>query len=1791
MDREAPNIPTAPTALAALAALADRAGIEPEYWDIQGQRHEITDASKLTLLKAMGLPVGDGADLPRVLAEWDDAVWLRGIPPVLVKPGDDAPLDVELHWPREQLDVPVVWTLQEEGGIRHQDRFVPSGLEVLAERTIDGRPFVRLRLRIHASMALGYHTLWVAPEGDEADPPPMASNANCESAAEASRSMRLIVTPRACYVPPGMTEADRVWGPAVQLYAIRSARNWGAGDFTDLNALLEMVASEGAGMVGLNPLHALFPNDDSRRSPYSPSSRRFLNTFYIDVEAIPEYKTCEPARRRVGEPRFQAQLRTLREMDFVDFAAVSAAKRSVLKLLYKEFQNRHLTDGTARAEAFRAYQVHEGHRLWQHAVYEALSEHLQAKDPHFWGWPVWPEEYREPDSPAVLAFAQEHHDRVEFFQYLQWIAQEQLASAGRRSLDLGLKVGLYEDLAIGVDIGGLDTWLDQRLYALDARIGAPADDFNPEGQEWGLPPMIPHGLREAGYQPFIEVLRANMQHGGVLRIDHVMGLMRLFWVPAGEKPTGGGYVRYALEDLLGILALESQRNHCMVVGEDLGTVDDRIRETMGPAQIHAYRVFYFTKGDGGAFRDPAAYPSQALVTVTTHDLPTLPGYWQGRDIRVRGELDLYPDAATEEGQILERTQDRTRIMVALSNAGLLPEDTGLDAAFLPELPDELIQAIHAYLARTPSRMMTFQFEDVLGQIDQVNFPGTVHEHPNWSRKLPVTIEVLGDDPRWAGLAEVLRRERGVGRVVASEGEEVQPTGPEALIPRATYRLQMNRRFTFDDAAGLVPYLKRLGISHCYLSPVLKARPGSLHGYDIIDHNELNSEIGGRGSFEHLVHVLHQHQMGLILDMVPNHMGVGSDNPWWCDVLENGPASPFAGYFDVDWHPVKPELRGKVLLPVLEDHYGLVLERGLLRVLFDAARGEFTLGYHEHRFPLDPRTYPTLLAHGIDRLQEELGADDPNLHELLTLIDAFLNLPGRHETGRERVAVRLRDQEVLKRHLVRICATNERIRRFIDQVVEEFHGHEDDPAGFDRLDHLLAQQAYRLAFWRVASDEINYRRFFDINELAGLSMDNPEVFERTHRMVMDWIGQGQVQGLRIDHPDGLRDPVEYCRRLQDAARVSRGPWRGRESSGGTPANGSDPLSESDAIYIVLEKILVGDERLPRDWPVHGTTGYDFACEATGLLIDQGAEPALDRIYNRFVGRKTEFAELLYRCKKMILHGPLASELNVLATDLDRIAESDRHTRDFTLSRIKEALAEVVACFPVYRTYVTERGVSEEDRHSVERAIADARMRSQATDVSIYDFIARMLLLDFSERTPQGVRASATRFAMRFQQYTGPVMAKGMEDTSFYIFYRLLSLNDVGSDPTRFGLSVEEFHRRNEARARAWPHTLLSGSTHDHKRSADVRARIDVLSEIPDRWQACVTRWNRMNRGHKRRVGGLFAPAKNDEYALYQTLIGAYPPSATLGESLGGPSRESSEASKPSSGGAHGDQNRAFRERVEQTMIKCVREAKVHSSWINVNPAYEDAMLAFVHAILADDREGGFMADFAAFQEKVAFFGMLNGLALTVLQLTAPGVPDIYQGEELWRYSLVDPDNRRPVDFELRQRLLQDLDHSLAERAPASGPQTGAAPSQQRAQVLELFDAMSDGRAKLYLISRTLRLRAHLPKLFDSGDYQALSVRGPCREHVCAYLRRYEDQRLLVVVPRLCAKLLDFTPGRLPVGQKVWADTWIELGREEAGRVYRHVLTHEALGPEYIDQSGRIPIGAALRSAPVGLFYCE
>jgi len=958
------------------------------------------------------------------------------------------------------------------------------------------------------------------------------------------------------------------------------------------------------------------------------------------------------------------------------------------------------------------------------------------------------------------------------------------------------------------------------------------------------------------------------------------------------------------------------------------------------------------------------------------------------------------------------------------------------------------------------------------------------------------------------------------------------------IPLATYRLQLNRDFTFTQATEVVPYLSALGISHCYISPCLKARPGSMHGYDIVDHNSFNPEIGSTEDFDRFVSALHDHGMGLILDIVPNHMGVmGSDNAWWLDVLENGESSIYASFFDIDWQPLKDELHGKVLVPVLHDHYGTVLESGELKLNFHPARGEFDITYREHRFPLDPKEYPRVLEHCETKATEMLGEQNPELLEFQSLVTAFRHLPGKRELGSDRVAERSRDKEINKHRLAELCARSPEITACILRAVDSINGNPSDSASFEELHELIKAQAFRLANWRVASDDINYRRFFDTNDLAGINMESEKVFDATHRFVLSLMTEDKVDGLRIDHPDGLYDPAQYFERLNRNIAIV--------------ANNAESLPGNGSHYVIIEKILSGSERLRAEWPVNGTTGYDFANLVNGLFVDPAAVMRLERIYRNFIGEEIDFENLAYRSRKLIIQVALASELSVLANCLTRIALSRRQTCDFTLNSSREALTEVVASFPVYRTYVSSAGVSEEDARYIGVAIAWAKWRSPAADNSIFDFISDVLLTRIAEGQDSAYRNDVTNFVMRFQQFTSPVMAKGVEDTAFYRYNRLISLNDVGGDLHRFGVTTAEFHSANQERVRAWPHTMLATSTHDSKRSEDVRARINVLSEISALWRLRVRDWRRLNRNHKRLVNDRPAPSPNDEYLLYQTLLGAWPSDRLCDKC---------------------DKNgwATFAERMGAYMLKAVREAKRNTSWVNRNAEYEDAVSSFVKALLDPAAENRFLDDFVPFQRRVARIGLWNSLSQTLLKLTCPGVPDIYQGNELLDFSLVDPDNRRPVDYIRRQRMF-DRVRSLIDGSDASS-------------ISRLLETPEDGLIKLYLIGRTLCLRRQDAKLFQQGEYLPLTVAGAKAEHVVAFARRFKTKSLLVVVPRLVASLLE-DRDLPPIGAQIWEDTRVLL--PFSASECQNVLIGKTMETEKADGHARIDVSIALAEFPVAL----
>src|SRR5881296_2894933 len=725
------------------------------------------------------------------------------------------------------------------------------------------------------------------------------------------------------------------------------------------------------------------------------------------------------------------------------------------------------------------------------------------------------------------------------------------------------------------------------------------------------------------------------------------------------------------------------------------------------------------------------------------------------------------------------------------------------------------------------------------------------------------------------------------------------------IPTCTYRLQFNRWFTFSQAREVVSYLHALGVSDVYASPYFQASPDSLHGYDITDHSKHNIEIGSRQDYDAWIAELHAHSMGQVLDIVPNHVGIAEPlNEWWMDVLENGPSSRYAPYFDIDWQPLKSDLRDKVLLPILSDQYGRVLERGELQVRFE--EGTFYLLYGERRLPIAPGTYRYVLQIALENLAEHKEEDF--YAELQSILTALEYLPKRTETDPKRIAERIREKEVIKRRLERRCAEAPQVQRAIEKALAQINGKPGDPRSFDALDELLNAQSYRLAFWRVAAEEINYRRFFDVNDLAAIRVELPKVFDAAHQLVVDLVRMGAVTGLRIDHPDGLYLPREYFEKLQQRCAKALGV--------GLPKDGR-------AIYMLAEKILTGSESLRKDWRVHGTTGYDFANQVAQLFVDSSAEPAITKTFHRVIGHSVPLGHLLYAKKLQVMKLALANDVDVLGNMLDRLSEQNRWYRDFTLEALSRALRETIACFPVYRAYLAPgQPVSEEDRQIDERAISAAKRRNPAMDESIFNYLQDVLLFRFQPNLDAGGRAAHTHFVLKFQQTTGPVIAKGLEDTVFYIYNRLTALNEVGGEPQEFGLSIEAFHERNLDRQRNWPATLLATSTHDTKRSEDVRARIVAISEIPDLWPRWLQRWQVANRRWKQTINDFEAPDANEEYLLYQTLLGTWP--------------------MRSNGELEPEPSDDYVERIQAYMAKALHEAKINTSWIQPNEEWDAAV---------------------------------------------------------------------------------------------------------------------------------------------------------------------------------------------------------------------------------------------------------
>ena len=946
------------------------------------------------------------------------------------------------------------------------------------------------------------------------------------------------------------------------------------------------------------------------------------------------------------------------------------------------------------------------------------------------------------------------------------------------------------------------------------------------------------------------------------------------------------------------------------------------------------------------------------------------------------------------------------------------------------------------------------------------------------------------------------------------------------VPIATYRVQLNLKFRFSDARDLVVYLHDLGISELYASPQFKARKGSSHGYDVADPQRVNSELGTDEEFEELVQKLKSYELGLLADIVPNHMVASQENPWWMDVLENGPSSHYARYFDIDWHPVTTKAAflqdNKVLLGVLGDLYGNVLENQELSLRLD--ENGFFVRYHETRFPVEPKSYGLILGVVAERLRDTLSTGLHQLYEILELVE---HLPPYYTTDTLEYQRRQTIGRKIKDRLWQLYRDDSAIRQVVDAVLLQLNGARENPESFDMLDRILSQQPYRLAYWKMALEELNYRRFFDINELVGLRVEDPRVFAERHRLILQLVRENKITGLRIDHIDGLYDPRGYLEQLQQSIGADSG------------------RNARQNIYLVVEKILGEQESLPEDWPVAGTTGYDFTNAVNAVFIDPQGFSQLEKLYGRFVGATVPFADISYRAAKRALERLFAGELQALSHHLGKLAAQDRHARDLPLDELRQLLLEVTACMPVYRTYMRDLQVAARDRVFVERALDLARRRTQGKiSDPAFAFLRRILLLDPPPHA-EGQKEEYLRFVQRWQQFTGPAMAKGLEDTAFYIHNSLISLNEVGGDPWRevLPLNGQSFHLFNQERLSHWPHTMNATATHDTKRGEDVRARVNVLSELPQQWSSCLTRWGRWNEASKKKLASHTVPAPNEEVLIYQTLLGAWP---------------ADEQELPE-----------FKNRLKAYLVKAAREAKTYTNWISPNLEHEAGLEHFVDSILDYEQRNRFLKDFLPFQKVISFYGCWNSLSQVLLKVTAPGVPDFYQGTELWDLSLVDPDNRRPVDFVKRARALEEI--------KAQHHRDGIALAR------ELATQWIDGRVKLFLIWKALEYRRREKDLFADGQYLLLEASGKAKENVCAFVRCRGKQWSVTVAPRLLTRLVD--PDQLPVGE-VWGSGSLLLPRNAPQR-WQNVLTGETLSTDTAGRMSALRLSNLFANFPVAL----
>lgn len=1564
-----------------LGRFAEEAGIATSYVEIGGTRREVAPANLRAVLEALGYPTGEhGGD--RIGAESSAAV----VAPVTASfEPEPAAITLLPTAPETALE----WSLSGEG--------VDFAGRAEATDLVHHQGRARLRL-----------------------PPLVPGYYRVQLLAGARREETLLIrAPEKAWFPDA---AGRCYGFSIQLYEQLGPGSIGLGDFGDLAGLAEAAGRLGAAALGLNPLHALFLSAPERASPYSPNSRLALNPLFLDVRRLPGLSGTE--RARLDEPAFAARVAALNARPLIDYPQTAAVKLEIARAAWSGFRARGGSDGFGAFVARTA----PGITTWAH--YETIAA-VHGSDFH-----AWPAALRDRDGEAVKRFVGERRETCQFHLWLQWQAQRQLAAAARMAARSGMAIGLYHDLALGADPAGAEVWAGLRDFASALSVGAPPDPLNPRGQNWGFPPLVPRRLLACGLAPYIELVRANMRHAGALRIDHVLGLNRLFVIPQGESADAGTYLRYPLDALLAVVVLESVRARCVVIGEDLGTVPEGLRERLAARGILSLRLLYFERDEAGRPRRAEDYPREAVAAVGSHDLAPLAGYWRGEDLARMNRLDLWPTEEARAAAETARPSECAALRESFVRAGVAGAESEIPAA-----------AAYQWLSRSPSRLVMIQPEDALDIVEPVNVPGTTEE-PNWQRRrLPAWTEWLAD-PRLVEVVRAVQSERGA------------PVRPAASPPCATYRLQLRREFGFAAAARLVPYLAQLGPSHLYVSPIMASVPGSPHGYDVIDPARLDPDRGGETGFARLRTALARHRLQLVVDFVPNHLAAHPANAWWMDLLEWGLASRHAASFDVDWASGE----GRLIVPFLGTPLERVLAQGKLRLACEAG-GRFVVEYGDQRLPLAPASAAPLL-----RLASQ-PAPAGVARRLRILGRRLRRLPALPVAQQRSAGL------ALQAELADLSA-DERVAQGLDRACRLW------ARDGSRLQRLLAHQHWKLVYWRHGLEEINYRQFFDIADLAALRMERPAVFAAAHAGLRRLLAYGGLAGVRLDHVDGLAAPGRYLAALAALARVHGG-----------------------GILLWVEKILGSDEPLC-PWPVAGTTGYEFLNAVTRFFMPPSDCASLLRLWRNVTGDPGDFSETLARAKREVIE-------ELFSPMLERVLAALQPRSPVSPERLRPALVEALVAFPVYRSYAA---APESMRAVQARCVTAAAAAASAVDPAAGEWLEQILGASQSEEMK--LSGSLRDGVTRFWQLSTAVMAKGFEDTALYRDFSLLALNEVGGDPRVTYGAPQDLHDFLDRRARDWPLALNAGTTHDSKRGEDARLRLAMLAAEAERWSLLVAELKRAVASQR---PGRLHPA--DEYFVWQTLLAVWP----------APARKPPDLSE----------REELAARLRGYLAKALREGKQRSSWTAPDADYEKVVSDYAVALLDPQRSADFQRLFLPFAARLARAGALAALAALALRVAAPGVPDFYQGTEFWDLSLVDPDNRRPVDFGRRGATLNTLVEESADGAAG-----------ETARLHRLMRSWPDGRIKLYLIHRLLALRKRLADVFAVGGYRPLAVSGERAEEVLAFARGpVEGREAIVLIARVSSALM--VRHGFGIAAEVWGDT--RIAAEGPPRVWREALT--------------------------------